>query len=537
MKADNKPPRRSLVARLWATLASMKFAIWLLIILAVISVFGLFVEEFLPDHPSSSSWAQFVWSKLGQRGMTFLQKIGLTRPFHAPWYRFLVVLLSVSLFVCLIQRIPGILRRLARGPAHLGRNAIQALPLHATVTAVSREALAANWPSGFNRREEKDETGQLWRGERGQYAHLGSVLTHLGMFLLAVGALLASLGVREFQVGAFPGDTITDREIPFAVRVDSFRLEYYPLAPGQTVLVGEEFLGRTLKQTESDLWLVEVFRQRGVSDRIEVPASMLKNRFDHEYDSGNISDYIASVSVLEENQVVHRAHIEVNHPLRHKGWRVYQSSYEPGRPRVLARFDTAFVQVMRASDSTIVGTIHLPMSGLAHFADTYSMRAAGFYPDYRRASGEDYSLSAQMNNPAVRVNVFRGADSLGSTVLFQRFAFHGGFDDRVPFLFQIVDFAGPVATEELRTILQFRRDQGVTVIWAGFIIMTVGLVLAFYLVHRQFWVRLEPLPDGRMQAVIGAECTRGAHHFEREFHAVISRMKQEGAPPIVRPSS
>jgi cytochrome c biogenesis protein len=537
MKGENKAPPRSLAARLWATLASMKFAIWLLIILALISIFGLFVEEFLPDNPTSSSWAQFVWSKLGQRGMTFLRGIGLTRPFHAPWYRFLVALLSLSLFVCLIQRIPGILRRLTRGPARLDKTAVQALPLHATVAAISQEALAANWPSGFNRREEKDETGQLWRGERGQYAHLGSVLTHLGMFLLAVGALLASLGVREFQVGAFPGDTITAHELPFAVQVDSFRVEYYPLAPGQTVLVGEEYLGRTLKQTESEVWLVEVFRERGVSQRIEVPAGMLKNRFDHDYDSGNISDYIASVSVLEGDQVVRRARIEVNHPLRHKGWRVYQSSYEPGMPRVSAQFDTAFVQVMRASDSTIVDTIHLPMSSLVHFADTYSMRAAGFYPDYRRASGEDHSLSAQMNNPAVRVHVFNDGDSLGSTVLFQRFAFHGGFDDRVPFLFQIVDITGAVASEESRTILQFRQDQGGEIIWAGFIIMTLGLLLAFYLVHRRFWVRLEPLPDGQVRAIIGAECERGVHHFEREFHAIVSRMKQGETPPPVRPSS
>ena len=131
-----------------------------------------------------------------------------------------------------------------------------------------------------------------------------------------------------------------------------------------------------------------------------------------------------------------------------------------------------------------------------------------------------------MNNPAMRIQVFGNGDSLGSTVLFRKFSFHGGFGDRVPFLFQIVDITGPAATEELRTVLQFRQDQGGTIIWAGIIVMTVGLLLAFYLVHRQFWVWLEPLPEGRVRAVVGAECERGAHHFERQFHAIVSRMRQ-----------
>lgn len=525
MKENNKGIPQSLPVRLWMTLTSMKFAIWLLVVLALISVFGLFIEEFLPDSPMSSSWAQFVWSKLGHQGMMLLRGIGVTRPFHALWYRFLIALLSFSLLACLIRRAPGILRRLRRGPARLDKAAIQALPLHATVSGVSLKTLAANWPARFNRRNEKDEAGQLWRGERGQYRHLGPVLVHLGMFLLAVGAFVASLGQHIFEKGAFPGETITGPDLPFALHVDSFRVEYYPLAPGQTVLVSGQFLGRTLKQTASDVWLVEVFPEQGASERMELPKAMLKNRFDPEFDSGNIRDYIASVSVLENGQVQRHARIEVNHPLRHKGWRVYQSSYEPGRPRVLAHFDTALVQVLRASDSTVVDTIHLPFKGEAHFADAYSIKVTGFYPDYRRASGEDYSISAAMNNPALGVRVFENGQELANTMLFQKFSFHGGLDARVPFLFQILNITNPVATEDLRTVLQFRRDRGGWIIWTGIIVMTLGLLLAFYLIHRQFWMRLEPLPDGRVRAFVGAECERGAHHFEREFRTIVSRMK------------
>ncbi|MBM3324189.1 MAG: cytochrome c biogenesis protein ResB [Calditrichaeota bacterium] len=533
-----KPERpRPLHARLWATLASMKFAIWLLILLAVISVLGLFLGEFLPDNPRQSSWAEFVWTKLGQQGMKFLRDIGITRPFHAPWYRFLIGLLALSLLVCLIQRFPAVLRRLKAGPAHLDKDAILSLPLHATISGISRETLARNWPARFNRREESSEAGNLWRGEWGKYARLGPPLAHFGMFLLAVGAFLASLGGRRLEIGAFPGETIASTEIPFELRVDGFRVEYYPLAPGQTVLVGGQALGRTLKRERSGFWLVQLFGQGGTSHRVELPEEMLKNRFDPEFDSGNIRDYIASVSVFEDGQVVRRGHIEVNHPLRHKGWRVYQSSYEPSRPRVAASLDSAFVEVSLASDSSVVDTVAIPFIGEARFGGRYSLRILGFYPDYRRATGEDYSLSADMNNPAVRLQILENGEPLDSTVLFRNFDFHGAMKKQVPFFFRLLDIQNPTAVEELRTVLQFRKEQGGEVIWAGFLVMTLGLLLAFYIIHRQLWVWIEPTPEGRMQAAIGAESERGAHHFEREFEAIVSRMKERTDRELVSGSS
>ncbi len=531
MKKNEPTTSRPFLDGLWATLASMKFAIWLLIVLAVISVLGLFLQEFLPDNPAASSWAEFVWTKLGQHGMTVLHDIGITRPFHAPWYRFLLALLALSLFVCLLQRFPAVLRRLRIGPARLDKETILCLPLHAVITEISRETLSKNWPAGFNRQAETGENGELWRGERGQYARLGPPLAHLGMFLLAVGAFLASLGGRRIEMGAFPGEIISAPEIPFALRVDSFRVEYYPLAPGQTVLVGGQMLGRTLKRIQEDSWFVELFGQEGTSQRLELPAQMLKNQFDPEYDSGNIRDYIASVSVLESGQSVSGARIEVNHPLRHKGWRVYQSSYEPGRPRVMARFDTAFVEIMQASDSSVIDTVAVPFGGEAKFRGKYSLKALGFYPDYRRASGEDLSASSEMNNPALRIQILESEEPIDSTMIFQKFSFHGALGKQAPFLFHLVDIANPVATEELRTVLQFRQDQGGFFIWAGFLAMTLGLLLAFYMIHRQLWLWLEPAPDGRVQVFVGAESERGAHHFEREFEAIVSRMKKVRITP------
>jgi cytochrome c biogenesis protein len=525
MKENSQDNSKSLLLRLWATLASMKFAIWLLIILAFLSVLSLFVSEFLPDNPAASSWAEFVWTKLGQRGMKLLRDIGVTRPFHAAWYRFLIALLAVSLLSCLIQRLPGVLRRLRRGPAALEKSAILELPLHAEITTASRQMLAANWPAKFRRLQQTTEAGELWRGERGQYARLGPPLAHLGMFLLAFGAFLMSLGGRSFEQGGFPGDTVQNPQLPFALRVDSFRVEYYPLAPGQRVLVGKELLGRLLKRSKQGTWLVEIQEQGGVPERVELPEAMLENRFDPEFDSGNIRDYIATVSVLEDGRAVRQAQIEVNHPLRHKGWRIYQSSYEPNQPRITAAFDTMFVEVMRASDSTVVDTVALPFTGGTPILGKYVMQVMSFYPDYRRRASEDYSLSSEMNNPAVRVELLEDGKSLGSTVLFQKFSFHGGFGAKTPFLFRILNITGATATQELRTVFQIRKDQGGSMIWAGFIAVTLGLLLAFYMVHRQLWVWTEPLPDGRVRAVIGADSARGANHFEREFRAIVTRME------------
>ena len=86
---------------------------------------------------------------------------------------------------------------------------------------------------------------KLWIGEHGRVGMWGPLITHTGLLLLGVGALIGSFGGITDRAGGFSGETITAKDVPgmpFAVRIDSFRIQYYPLQPGQMVLV-EEALG------------------------------------------------------------------------------------------------------------------------------------------------------------------------------------------------------------------------------------------------------------------------------------------------------
>lgn len=67
------------------------------------------------------------------------------------------------------------------------------------------------------------------------------------------------------------------------------------------------------------------------------------------------------------------------------------------------------------------------------------------------------------------------------------------------------------------TGLQVAKDPGVPIIWAGCILITLGLMIAFFLSHRRVWARVRPADRGGVEVFLGGNASRNRIAFERWF--------------------
>jgi cytochrome c biogenesis protein len=82
------------------------------------------------------------------------------------------------------------------------------------------------------------------------------------------------------------------------------------------------------------------------------------------------------------------------------------------------------------------------------------------------------------------------------------------------------------------TGLQVSHEPGQWAVWAGVVLMAVGLTFVFYVVHMRFWV--VPVLDarGRSMLWIGGTANRNRDAFELKFKNVVEQIQKELKPTI-----
>jgi len=162
--SDNrkKPEAPSLTLQLWRQFSSMKFAIILLIVIAVVSVLSMFIGEFYPVKASAPGWEEFWQKELGISPplFSFLTFLKLHDPYHSKWYLLLLLLLVISLLACIIDRLPGVIKTMQWGGMR-GSDEISKMGLSKSFNAAGPAAdVAKRLPKGF-RYQRTQEDGEL----------------------------------------------------------------------------------------------------------------------------------------------------------------------------------------------------------------------------------------------------------------------------------------------------------------------------------------------------------------------------------------
>ena len=286
--SDNaKAKEKGFVGILYDFFRSLKLTIFLLILLAILSIIGTLITQ----NATSDEYIQRYGASLYE----VLDFFGLFDMYHSWWFSAIILLLVTNLIACSAERFPGVWNQMLRGvgPEGLSDSLLKTLPfvekLKATESKkdLTEESIRSPLSRGFRtwKRVETESAVTLF-SERGRFSRLGVYLTHLSILIILVGGLIGlRYGFHGF-VNILEGESV-DRiflrgkgsEIPkpigFLVRCDDFTMTYY-----------------------------------------DVPG---KER--------HVKEYASLLTVSEDGKEVLKKTVRVNHPLHYRGWAFYQSSY------------------------------------------------------------------------------------------------------------------------------------------------------------------------------------------------------------------
>jgi cytochrome c biogenesis protein len=486
----------------------MKFAIWMLIILGVLSLVAMFVGEFYDPRMIQEPAASF--SQIVVRWLVVVFQ--MDDAFSSWWYRLLLGVLCLSLFACILKRAPFVWRIWTSSPPDV--SVVQSSP-----TSIHRE-------SSLSRDEIRHKLSGLWRfhadndkvsvAERGKLAMWGPLATHIGMLLLGIGALVTSFGSFTTRMGGYAGDTVQFDGLPFAVQIDSFRITYYPLQPQQIVLVDNSYLGKLLRQDTDGRWELMRWTESGEAS-VKIEPERIHNQFDYERDRGNIQKFSSFVTVLEDGVPVKKTEIAVNDPLRRSGFRFYQSSYDTENPRVEADYDSVEITLADGILGSSRTLFLKPEVAIQVPDDSITVKAGRLLPDFKIGRNNlKFSSSDQFINPGLELEfTSTGGSREASWVLLnvEQESKHGRYDYTLTKLF------GERSRMEMATVFEIKYTFGTWILWLGFIIASLGLLLSFYITHRVLYL---VWPEGaRTTTFIIGTSRKMPLEFEKELERVL----------------
>jgi len=230
----------------WRQLTSMRTALSLLLLLAIVAIPGSLlpqrgvdaraVEAYLTDHPKAGP---------------LLDRLGMFSVYTSPWFSGVYLLLMVSLIGCIVPRALVYARALRARPPRAPRNLLRFPASTEIVTASSPDDVIAATRVALGRARidvvERDGALEL-SAEKGYLREAGNLVFHISIVVVLVGvaatvlfgyrgAAIVSEGDRFSNVltqyDEFGSGSLFDRDSlpPFSLKLDDFAATYQPDGP------------------------------------------------------------------------------------------------------------------------------------------------------------------------------------------------------------------------------------------------------------------------------------------------------------------
>ena len=456
---------RSAGRKLWQTMSSIKTGVILLIVVVIFSAAGTVILQ----RPTSD--ADDIQRAYSPQMLRILDALGLTDVYHSWWFVLLLVLVSLSIIAASIERFPNSWRFFSRPYKSPDERYRKALPIQAQFAIEDEGAGLAAADKAFRElglgpQLVSDPHQATVFGERNRLSEMAVYVVHASLLLIFLGGIVDALyGWRG----------------------------YVALTKGQ--------------QSNT----VELHDKSG---RVLPFAVRCDEAGQENYQDGTPKKWWSKLAVVENGREVLKKEIVVNDPLVYRGVRFYQSSYGS-----TGKVDKLLLTGHPASGAGSAQDIALGMDEkVALDADT-SVRIAEFIPDYVVSDGQVYTRSTQIDNPAVHLVV----ESKGKAVNVWLPPIPGfAENERSPYQFEAKDLEMAYFTG-----LEVSHEPGQWAVWAGVLLMAVGLAAVFYMVHVRVWA--VPVRDahGRLTLWVGGTANRNKDVFEQRFQELVEKIRAE----------
>lgn len=268
----------TLLNKIWNFFASVKLAIFTLCSLAITSIIGTII-------PQGES-AGFYVKQYGAKTAEFMQILDIPDMYYSWWFLSLLMLLSLNLLVCSIERFPRVWKiiqsdNLEVSPERIAKMSISKKWQISTTAMNQFDPKALFDTIGMGLTSKTTGRGTIYFGQKGKYSRTGVYLVHLSILIIFGGAIIGSiLGFKgsvmipELQSTSkfFSSKDPSSINLGFEVRCDQFIIEFY--------------------------------------------------------DNGMPKEYQSTLTIIENGKEILTKDIQVNDPLTYKGITFYQSSYQ-----------------------------------------------------------------------------------------------------------------------------------------------------------------------------------------------------------------
>jgi len=83
------------------------------------------------------------------------------------------------------------------------------------------------------------------------------------------------------------------------------------------------------------------------------------------------------------------------------------------------------------------------------------------------------------------------------------------------------------------TGLEVSHEPGQWAVWAGVVLIAIGLTFVFYVIHVRIWVVPVQNADGSLVLWVGGSANRNREAFEEKFKSVVEEIRTELRPETV----
>ena len=248
----------------WRFFASVRLALFSLLILATTSVIGTLIQQKKPP--------EFYIDTFGPRTAQLFQLLDITDMYSSWWFIGLLLLFAVNLIVCTINRLPNVWQLVVMNNLDTDPTRLEKMPhrqvFHSRedVSVLTQTAATLLAKNGWKVQSENKPAGSLLFSQKRAWSRLGVYAVHLSILIIFAGAIIgslfgfkASVMIPEGSATDIVYETSTGNPIPlgFTVQCDDFQVTYYPI-------------GGTPKEFRSDLTVRDNAAQKTFTRRIIV---------------------------------------------------------------------------------------------------------------------------------------------------------------------------------------------------------------------------------------------------------------------------
>jgi cytochrome c biogenesis protein len=307
-------------------LSSMRFSISLLTVICIASVIGTVLKQHEPINNYINQFGPF-WAEV-------FSAVSLYSVYSAWWFLLILAFLVLSTSLCIARNTPKIIIDLRTYKENIREQSLQAFGHRAQADLDETPELAARrigqllagggWKVKLQRRDLAGagvgERGWMVAAKAGAANKIGYIAAHSAIVLVCLGGLLDGDLIVRAQMW-FNGKAVyTGGGMIADVKPEHRLSERNPTFRGN-LLVTEGTQSSTAILSQSDGILIQ-----------ELPFAVELKKFIVEYYSTGMPKLFASDIIIHDIHTGEKipARVEVNHPASYKGVEIYQSSFDDG---------------------------------------------------------------------------------------------------------------------------------------------------------------------------------------------------------------